>query len=323
MLIIDEQTAGDLLDAQQAFHAVEETFAAMARSQARNFPVVREALGHADALYGFKSGFDSAGATLGLKAGGYWPHNPEHGLTNHQSSVFLFDPDTGRPTAMVSGNHLTAMRTAAACAVSIRHLARTDADTLGIVGAGHQAVYQLRAAAAQRRFERVVAWNRTPGRLTELAAAAEALGLAFETPPLHRLGHEADVIVTITSCHEPLLMAEHVGPGTHLACMGTDTAGKQEIDPLILQQARVFTDEAAQAVGLGECQHAVDAGQLDVERIQALGDVVTGQCAGRTAAGDITVFDGTGVGLQDLSVARRVAARALEAGRGQHIHFGH
>lgn len=322
MLIIDEQTARELVDETEAFNAVEATFAAMARGQARNFPVVREALGHADALYGFKSGLDSAGMTLGLKAGGYWPHNATNGLTNHQSSVFLFDPDTGQPTAMVSGNYLTAIRTAAACAVSVRHLAGTDAKTLGIVGAGHQAVYQLRAAAAQRPFERVVAWNRSPDRLADLAATAAALGLAFETPPLHRLGHEADVIVTITSCHEPLLMTEHIRPGTHLACMGTDTAGKQEIDPLILQRARVFTDEVTQAVRLGECQHAVDAGQLAEDRIRPIGEVITGRCAGRTAASDITLFDGTGVGLQDLAVARRAVERGIETGRGQHIHLG-
>ena len=123
----------------------------MARGDAYNFPVVREAIGHADALYGFKGGFDRAGSTLGVKAGGYWPHNLERGLGgNHQSTVFLFDPDTGKAAACVGGNYLTAARTAAASAVSIKHLARQDAKVLGMVGAGHQSAFQMRAAARQR-----------------------------------------------------------------------------------------------------------------------------------------------------------------------------
>lgn len=306
MQFIDEETARSLIDEAEAFAAVESVFAGMARGEARNFPVVREAIGNADALYGFKSGIDKSTMTLGVKAGGYWPHNTKQGLTNHQSTVCLFDPDTGQPTATVSGNHLTAMRTAAACAVSVAHLARADAKTLGIVGAGHQASFQLRAAAAQRKFERVVAWNRSADKLAGLAETAAELGLEFESVNRDQLGQYADVIITITSCKEPLLNAAQIRPGTHLACMGTDTVGKQEIDHHILENARVFSDEPIQSAQLGECQHAVNAGTLSVDDITPIGQVITGDSQGRTSDTDITVFDGTGVGLQDLAVARRV-----------------
>ena len=101
MIIVPEAACPGLLSLDDAFAAVEQVFAAMARGDAYNFPVVREAIGHADALYGFKGGFDRAGATLGVKAGGYWPHNLERGLGgNHQSTVFLFDPDTGTPVRL-------------------------------------------------------------------------------------------------------------------------------------------------------------------------------------------------------------------------------
>ena len=139
MLIIPERDIAALITRKAAFDAVEKVFAAMASGDAYNFPVVREAIGHEDALYGFKGGFDRAGLTLGLKAGGYWPNNLEkRGLINHQSTVFLFDPDTGKPTAMVGGNLLTALRTAAASSVSIKHLARSDATVIGMIGAGHR-----------------------------------------------------------------------------------------------------------------------------------------------------------------------------------------
>lgn len=306
MKFFDEETARSIVDEAVAFDAIEQVFAGMAKGEARNFPVVREAIGHADALYGFKSGIDKSSLTLGVKAGGYWPHNADKGLTNHQSTVILFDPDTGQPTALVSGNHLTALRTGAACAVSIQHLARQDAKTLGIVGAGHQSQFQLRAAAAQRDFERVVAWNITSHGLDRLGNIAQELGLAFESVDRDELGQRADVIVTITSCDEPLLDVSQIRPGTHIACMGTDTVGKQEIDPRIIGKARVFTDEPAQSAQLGECQHAVNEGVLTVDDITPIGNVITGASAGRTDDSDITVFDGTGVGLQDLAVARRV-----------------
>ena len=314
MLIVPEARIAALVSPEDAFAAVEAVFAAMARGEARNFPVVREALGHAEALYGFKSGFDRAGHVLGVKAGGYWPGNMARGLTNHQSSVFLFDPDTGRATAMIGGNLLTALRTAAASAVSIAHLARKDAKVLGMLGAGHQSAFQLRAAARVHRFERVVGWNFHPDMLPRLAAIAAEIGLPFEAVSLEQLGAQADVIITITSSFAPSLKAAHVRPGTHLACMGTDTVGKQEVEAALLARATVFCDEVAQSVTLGEAQHAVAAGLIAATQITPLGEVVIGAHPGRTSDAEITLFDGTGVGLQDLAVAGVALRRAVEQG---------
>ena len=315
MWIVPEAEIAGLMDAEAAYAAVEQVFVAMARREAWNFPVVRETLGHAGAVYGFKSGFDRAGLVLGLKSGGYWPGNADRGLTNHQSTVVLFDADTGRPSALVGGNLLTALRTAAASAVSIRHLARRDARVLGMVGAGHQSAFQMRAAAAQRDFERVVGWNHHPEMLPRLAETAGELGLPFEAVTLEALGAQADVIVTITSSFAPSLMDAHVRPGTHLACMGTDTVSKQEVEAALLARARVFTDEVAQSVTLGEAQHAVAAGLLAESDMTEIGAVVNGSAEGRRSDDEITVFDGTGVGLQDLAVA----ARALDLARARGV----
>jgi len=312
MLIVTEETAQAVVGPDDAFAAVEAVFAAMARGDAYNFPVIREAIGYADALYGFKSGFDRAGKVLGLKSGGYWPGNAARGLTNHQSTVVLFDPDTGRPHALVGGNYLTAVRTAAASAISIRYLARPEAKVLGMVGAGHQAKFQLRAAAAQRSFEKVVAWNLHAEMLPGLAEVAAELGLPFEAVEREHLGAEADVIVTITSAFEPLLMRGWIKPGTHLTCMGTDTKGKQEIDPALMAAATVFTDEVAQSATIGEAQHAAATGLIEAAAITPIGRVINGDHPGRSSTDEITLFDGTGVGLQDLAVAS-VAVRLAEA----------
>jgi alanine dehydrogenase len=321
MLIVPEREIADLMTRAAAFTAVEGVFAAMAAGDAYNFPVIREAIGHEDALYGFKGGFDRTGMALGLKAGGYWPHNLEkHGVINHQSTIFLFDPDTGRVRAMVGGNLLTALRTAAASSVSIKHLARKDAKVMGMVGAGHQATFQLRAALEQRQFEKVIGWNYHPEMLPNIEKIAIEAGVPFEAVPLERMV-EADVIISITSAFAPSLMADHVSPGTHIACMGTDTKGKQEVEAALLARASVFTDEVAQSVSIGEAQHAVAAGLISKADMHQLGAVINGTHKGRSGDDEITLFDGTGVGLQDLAVAASVVDLAVRKGVAIEVDF--
>ncbi|ASP22769.1 delta(1)-pyrroline-2-carboxylate reductase [Antarctobacter heliothermus] len=321
MLIVPEREIANLMTRDVAFDAVEQVFAAMASDDAYNFPVVREAIGHEDALYGFKGGFDRAGLTLGLKAGGYWPHNLEkRGLINHQSTVFLFDPDTGMVKAMVGGNLLTALRTAAASSVSIKHLARKDAKVLGMIGAGHQATFQLRAALEQRTFDKVIGWNYHPEMLPNIEKVATEAGVPFEAVDLPGM-RAADVIISITSAFGPSLMADHVSPGTHVACMGTDTKGKQEVEAALLARAAVFTDEVAQSVSIGEAQHAVAQGLIRDSDIAQLGAVINGSHPGRTSDDQITLFDGTGVGLQDLAVAAAVVDLAVAQGIAIEVDF--
>ncbi|WP_424990546.1 iminosuccinate reductase BhcD [Fluviibacterium sp. S390] len=321
MLIVPEREIADLMTRDAAFAAVEKVFAAMASGKAYNFPVVREAIGHEDALYGFKGGFDRAGLTLGLKAGGYWPNNLEkRGLINHQSTVFLFDPDTGKAKAMVGGNLLTALRTAAASSVSIRHLARKDAKVIGMIGAGHQAKFQLRAALEQRDFEKVIGWNLHPEMLSNLEEVAAEAGLPFEAVDLDEM-RAADVIISITSSFDAILNADQVSPGTHVACMGTDTKGKQEVDPQLLVKADVFTDEVAQSISIGEAQHAVAQGLIAEADVAQLGAVINCTNPGRISDDQITLFDGTGVGLQDLAVAAAVVDLAVEKGIAIEVDF--
>jgi alanine dehydrogenase len=321
MLLVPEREIANLMTREVAFDAVENVFAAMAAKDAYNFPVIREAIGHEDALYGFKGGFDRAGLTLGLKAGGYWPNNLEKfGHINHQSTVFLFDPDTGMPSAMVGGNLLTALRTAAASSVSIKHLARPDARVIGMIGAGHQATFQLRAALEQRRFEKVIGWNYHPEMLPNIEKVANEAGLPFEAVTLDGM-QQADVIISITSAFSPSLMAQHVSAGCHIACMGTDTKGKQEVEAALIAKSTVFTDEVAQSISIGEAQHAIADGLITPNDITELGAVINGTHTGRSSDTEITIFDGTGVGLQDLAVAAKVVDLAVKRGIAIEVDF--
>lgn len=321
MIIVPEKEIASLIGREQSFEAVKDVFAAMARKDAYNFPVVREAIGHGDALYGFKSGFDRSSLALGLKSGGYWPGNMDKGLTNHQSTVILFDADTGKVKALVGGNLLTALRTAAASAVSIKYLAPENSKVLGMIGAGHQSAFQMRAAAEQCNFKKVIGWNHNPENLSKLEKTANEIGLPFEAVELDELGAEADVIITITSSFSPILMDAQVKGATHIACMGTDTKGKQEVEASLVARATVFTDEVAQSITIGECQHGIADGLLSESDIIEIGAVINGDHKGRTSEQQVTLFDGTGVGLQDLAVASSVVDLALEKGVAIEVEF--
>jgi len=321
MYIVPEKLISELISLKTSYSAVEDVFSAMAKKKAYNFPVIRESIGYSNALYGFKSGFDKEGLSLGLKAGGYWPENESMGIPNHQSTIFLFDANTGKISAIVGGNLLTAFRTAAASSISINHLARQDSKVLGMIGAGYQSAFQMQAAARQRGFEKILGWNHHPEMISRLEQTAEELGILYETVSLERLGAESDVIITITSSFSAILKSCQVKPGTHIACMGTDTKGKQEVGSDLVARASLFTDEMEQSITIGEAQHAFNSGLISKENIIEIGSVINGTHPGRKSEKEITMFDGTGVGLQDLAVAGRVVTEAVERGLVINVEF--
>jgi ornithine cyclodeaminase len=300
---VSEEQVELLLNNQNVLTVVEQAFAAMFKKTARNFPVVRERLGFKGALYGFKSGFDEEQQILGLKAGGYWAHNLENGIACHQSTVVLFDPATGQLKALVSGNRLTALRTAAASAASIKYLARKDAKVLGIIGAGGQAIFQLQAAMEQRTFTKVMIASRTRESSEKLAADIANFNVEVVVSNMENVARSADVLITILSSWEPQVQSEWIQPGTHVACMGSDTKGKQEVEAALVGRADAFTDQIEQSITIGECQHAYASGLIDKNSITPIGQVIAGEHLGRSSDTSITVFDSTGVGLQDLVAA--------------------
>ncbi|ESR25058.1 ornithine cyclodeaminase family protein [Lutibaculum baratangense] len=314
MIIIDEERAKSLLGPAEALAAVRHVLVAMAEGSARNFPVVRERLPETNGTYGVKSGVDMSGGLVGLKAGGYWPGNEARGIKNHQSTTLLCDAASGEPVALVAANYLTALRTAAAAAVATDALGRTSVETLSIIGAGAQALPQIAAQAGVRSFRRVVVASRNRARAEAVAEAATAFVSQAEACDFQVAAEAADVLTTVTPAAEPVVRAEWIRPGTHINAMGADTAGKGELEPSLLPRARVFYDEWQQACTIGECQKAVALGLLGRDVAAGpLGDVLRGAIAGRQAEEDITLFDSTGVALQDIAVA----ALALDRVRGQ------
>ncbi|MEM7100130.1 MAG: ornithine cyclodeaminase family protein [Pseudomonadota bacterium] len=314
MYYVSEQAVQDCVTQAQVTEAISNVFSNLANQSARNFPVVRETLGHANAVFGFKSGFDRDQLNLGVKAGGLWPGNRLRGMANHQSTIVLFDTESGAPRALVRGTYLTALRTAAASALSVRYLARQDVTTLGIIGTGGQAQWQLRAALAERTFAKVLISDRNPGAAHALVDQLSEIKVTCEVVPVEALVRASDVLITVTPSRAPLFEHDWVRSGTHLACMGTDTIGKQEIPITLVASASLFGDQPEQAVTLGECQHAAKSGAVDTKTITTLGQVITTQHPGRQDHDEITLFDSTGMGLQDLAAAQLALEQAQQAG---------
>lgn len=323
MLVISEAHARELVSVEDAILEVERTFVSMARGTARNFPVVREMVGYQDAVYGVKAGGDVVAPLLGLKAGGYWPNNTGKGLGNHQSSTLLFDPETGRATALVSANYLTGIRTGAASAIATRYLSHQDASVVGLIGTGVQAEYQLKASMAVRELERVHAWSPSAESLEAFGKLVVGLGLDYVAEPdPEAVARHSDILITATPSRKALVERGWVKPGTHINAMGCDTRGKQELAPELVAASALFVDEAEQAVSIGEFQHAYARGLITTENLRgSIGQVIEGQCDGRRDADEVTIFDGTGVALQDLVVARLAVRLATERGLGMSVDY--
>jgi alanine dehydrogenase len=156
--------------------------------------------------------------------------------------------------------------------------------------------------------------------LPNIEKVANEAGVPFEAVPLEGMV-EADVVISITSTFAPTVMADHIAPGTHIACMGTDTKGKQEVESALLARATVFTDKVAQSISIGEAQHAIAEGLISEADVAQLGAVINGTNPGRTSDDEITLFDGTGVGLQDLAVAAAVVDLAVAKGIAIEVDF--
>ena len=308
--LIDGAAVAPLLQPADVLDAVREAFVLHSRREGRVFPVVREPL-PTGGIFGIKSGDVPGQGLLGFKAAGFWPANRAAGGEPHQATILLIDPSTGRPLCVIDGNAITTARTGAAGGIGLQVLARPDSRRACVFGTGVQARVQLDYALRLLPALREVAYVAARGR-TDAAFEAAFVGRCRIAPAADADAAvaAADIVITATPGGGPLFDTAAVRPGTHLNCVGADTHGKRELPAGLLARARVVVDDRAQATRIGETQWAPE---LPCDEI---GDLLDGRTAFARAPGDITLFDMTGLALQDLTVARLVHRRALAAGSG-------
>lgn len=255
----------------------------------------------------------------GTKIVNVHPDNPKKGLPTVMASIILNDPKNGLPLAIMDGSYITAMRTGSAGAVAAKYLAREDAKTLGVVGAGVQAMYQIIATVKVRKIKEVVIADINAKTAQNLIKVLAKQNIKARPGSIEEACGQ-DIVTTTTPSRQPIVKREWIKSGTHINAIGADASGKEELDPEILKSAKIVIDDWDQASHSGEINVPVKQGIITQENIYAgLGDIVAGKKPGRTSADEITIFDSTGLGLQDLYTAAAVLKIARRQKIGKEI----
>jgi alanine dehydrogenase len=324
-LLLSRRDVADLLTLADCVAAVEEAF----RQHARGRALPPAILGVPAEGGGFH--VKAAGLRLGgrvyfaAKTNANFPGNPgRSGLPTIQGIVLLFDGENGVPLAVLDSMEITILRTGAATAAAAKRLARPDARVATICGCGEQGRVQLEALALALPLERAWAYDADPDRARRFAQEASRAH-PFGVEPASDLAaavRASEAVVTCTPSRKALIADADVSPGTFLAAVGADSAGKQELDPRILARAKVVVDALDQCAEIGDLHHAIAAGLLTRSDVHAeLADVIEGTKAGRASAEEIVVFDSTGTALEDVAAAVAVYEKALKERRGTRFSF--
>ncbi len=263
---------------------------------------------------------------LGTKLLTLFPGNPGRNLPFIQGLIVMFDEATGRPSGLLEGMTLTALRTGAASGLATDLLARPHASRVAIIGSGTQARTQLEAMCCVRPIEEVAVYSRTPAHA---AAFAKEMNERLDLPSPIRVAATAaeaadgaDIICTATNASAPVLASADVAAGAHVNAVGSYTPDMRELDTELLARARIVVDQRSAALAeAGELIAAIDAGAVSEDGLIELGEIVSGVHAGsvRDNGGGVTVFKSVGLAVQDLCAAARALERAAEENIGLSI----
>ena len=295
----------------EAVRAIEEVFKAQAEGRTNMPPKLYLEL--PDYSGDFRAMPAQIEESVGLKWVSVYPNNPKYDLPTVVATIILCDPRTGCPVAIMDGTHITNMRTGAAGGVAAKYLARNDSSIIGMVGAGVQARAQLMAIIeVLPTIKEVKVFDRD--KLICLNYIEE-LGRRFNVN-IHlaetiEAATEADIIVTTTPSREPIIKKDYIQTGTHINAIGADGRCKQELEPNLLLSAKIVVDDIEQACHSGEINIPVSNGTLKRDHIYStLGNIVANFKKGRENDEEITIFDSTGLGIQDIVCAKIVYEKA-------------
>ncbi len=304
-----------------AIDCVEQGFAALAGGKVAMPPIMSMAIAESNGEVDVKTAHITGAESFTIKMSPGFFDNPSLGLPTTGGLMVVFSARTGQVEAVLLDNgYLTDTRTAAAGAVAARHLARREASSACIIGAGMQARLQLKALTLVRPITRAAIWARDVTRAERVADdLSRELGIEVRAQAeAAQAVKGADIVVTTTPSTSPVLMADWLEEGQHITAMGSDQDHKCELDPACLTRAALYVpDRQSQTALLGELRTALEAGLVAPDQEFAeLGDIVAGKVAGRTGDADITIADLTGTGVQDTAIATLARQRATDSGKG-------
>lgn len=299
--IIDEAALRRVVTCARAVEAVRQAFDADGRGRTHVPPVINLEIPDARGEFHIKTAHIEGVAHVAVKVASGFYGNISKGLPSGSGLMAVFDASTGLPAALLLDNgFLTDIRTGAAGAVAAEHLARPSITTVGVIGSGIQARFQMHCLRVVRNFARVVAWSPTRERLE--AYCDEMRREGFDARPAasaREVCDIADVLITATPAREPMIRCDWLRPGMHVTALGSDSPGKQELDAdCLLRADLLICDRLSQCGAFGELSHARGAA-VHAE----LGEIVAGKRPGRTTDEQLTIADLTGVGFQDTAIA--------------------
>ena len=324
-LLLTRKDVSELLTLKDCVLAVEQAFRLHGEGRAPAPGVL--------GVHAQGGGFHIKAGTLPLsrnyfaaKANANFPGNPARGLPTIQGVILLFDADDGQILAVMDSMEITILRTGAATAVAAKYLARKDSRVATICGCGNQGRVQLRAINYAFTLQKAFAWDIQKDAAERFAQAmASKLGIAVT--PVSDLSvalRQSDICVTCTPAKKFFIHEKDVSPGMFIAAVGADNEDKQELDPALLApKNKVVADVVGQCAAIGDLHHALAAGTASVSGVYAeLGEIVCGKKPGRTSAEEITIFDSTGMALQDVASAALVYEKAVTVGKGIRLDLG-
>jgi ornithine cyclodeaminase len=318
LLFLDREDVESLLPMEECIEVVDEALRMLARGEAvqplRSVVWMPDRHGLLAMMPGMLGG-PATGAVAGAKVLTVIPENHLRGEESHQGLVLLFEPERGRPLALLDASSVTAIRTAAASAVATRALARRDAGDLAILGSGVQARSHLDAMRAVRPLRRVRVWSRRPESARRFAAQeSERTGLAVEAMATPREAVEgADLICAVTAATEPVLLGEDLSPGAHVNAVGACTPRARELDAAAVSRSRLYTDRRESLLAeAGDFLLAWEEGAVtDGHVLGEIGDVLEGKVPGRRSDADVTLFKSLGIAVEDLAAGMHVYRKAV------------
>ncbi|NIP58365.1 MAG: hypothetical protein GWM92_08920 [Gemmatimonadetes bacterium] len=320
MIVLTRSDTRGLLELEACVDAVERAFGERGRGEgleARRFHVAaREGAFHVTAG---GVGAWAGRPAFGLKVNGRYPPAEPGGNQRVSGAILLADAEDGRPLALLDSLVVTVMRTAAVTVVAARHLARTDAHSALLVGAGTQGRMQVEALALAGGLERLAVHDQATGKAEALAGEASDRGFdARVVEDVDGAAADADVVVTVTPARSPVLT--RASPGCLVVALGADGPGKRELGPGILSTSKVVVDILDQAAHAGELSSAIRDGEMGREEVYGeLGEIVAGAKPGRASPDETIVFDATGTALQDVAASLLLIEAARREGRGTEL----
>lgn len=325
VLLLSEQEIAELISIEEVMDAVELAFKEDALGYAQNPPKVYlnfpKYNGDLRVMPAYLDRQDIAAVKI---VSVHADNLQKFGLPSVRGSIFLLDPRDGSVLSIMDGKHITAMRTAAAGGIAAKYLANKTSKVVAFIGAGAQARTQFLALLSVCPFlEEIRVWDISPKAagmfIFDMKPKANQIKLAIANN-VAMAAQGADIVVTTTPSKEPLVLDSWVTDGTHFNCIGADAPGKEELDPKILKRAKIIVDNFEQACHSGEVNVPLSKGIISKEDIWAeLGEILTGKKVGRTSTQEITVFDTTGIAVQDAVTAKLVYTKALQKKRGSFI----